>query len=341
MKLRTIRSLRGPVTLFVTSLVLVVILLVLWNVVLAVDYQHMRQLTVEAEETGATFHWTFIALGSCLIAAIIALLSVLGAQLIGEIRFAQRLSSFVATFTHELNSPLASIKLFAQTLQRPDLPATDRERFLSLILSDVERLRGQISNVLRAGQVDQGVGLPLTPEDLDLRAFLEEYLAARRLTIDVSHPEARLALEPGPTGRVRVDRGVFRQALDNLLDNSLKYARNNAPQVTLRLEALPDGLALEISDDGVGIAPDELDQVFGRFERGRSNPQAQRRPGTGLGLWIVQAIVEAHGGHVEARSPGLGAGATIRVELPTPTDRAPEPLGAPGERDPASASVAP
>lgn len=309
-------------TLFVISLVLMVALLVLWNVVLAVDYQYIRQLAERAEEAGEAFHWTFIALGSVLFVAVISLLSILGAQLFGEIRFSQRLGGFVATFTHELNSPLASIKLFAQTLRKSELPREEQLRFLDLILADVDRLGVQISNVLCAAQVDSPHGLRLVTECVDLHAYLVEFAAARGAAAERLENEVTIVLSDGPaaTGRpsVQIDRLVFRQALDNLVDNAIKYRRSGQPaRIELAITPASVGwVGLEVRDDGRGIEVEHLERVFDRFSRLEEPRDAARKQGTGLGLWIVHAIVDSHGGHVEALSEGPGKGTTVRIELP-------------------------
>ena len=319
MNLRQIRSLRGPVILFVIALVLVVALLVLWNVVLAVDYQRIKELAREAESQGGAFHWTFIALGSALFVMTIILLSVLGAQLISEIKQSQRLAAFIATFTHELNSPLASIKLFTQTLRKPGLKQEEQERFLDLILSDVERLRAQISNVLRAAQVDGPVGLRTNPEVTDLNVWLEDYVAARRLGLERTGGDVRLAFAAGPPASVFLDRALFRQVIDNLLDNSVKYARPDAGGVSVQVVVCQgsrlETVAVEVRDDGCGVHEQDLERIFERFGRAERG-QPARCQGTGLGLWVVRTLVEAQGGEVWAASPGLGQGTTIRVELP-------------------------
>ncbi|RMG09164.1 MAG: sensor histidine kinase [Planctomycetota bacterium] len=315
-------SLRGPVTLFVLALVLMVALLVLWNIALVSDYQQIRELAARAEDSGTTFHYTYIIVGSILFVTMISVTSVLGAQLLGEIRFTQRLADFVATFTHELNSPLASIKLFAQTLRRGELPRAEQERFLDLILADVERLSAQISNVLRAAQVDGPEGLRIAPEPVDLFAFLRDFVAARRAAVEKLKEDVDVSLSDGPaaTGRptVGLDRQLFRQALDNLVDNSLKYRRQDTPlRVEIAICPAPAGwVGLEVRDNGRGIRAGDLRRVFDRFQRLEERSDSPRQAGTGLGLWIVRAIVDAHGGHVEARSAGEGQGTTIRIELP-------------------------
>jgi len=318
-KSRRIRSLKGPVILFAVAMVCVVALLVLWNYVLARDYQRIRELVrTPAVEADGSFHWAFIAIGSVIFVATIVLLSVLGAQLFAQIRFSQRLSQSIATLTHELNSPLAAIKMFAQTLRRsPELGPDEQRRFLDLILVDVERLGRQITNVLHTAQLDSLQGFRITPATTHLRPLLEDYVEKQRAFLERLQGDSSIELKPGPSALVRLDRSAFEAVLDNLIGNAIKYARPGGVRITLGLSATgrEDRVAIEVVDDGVGIAPADLERVFDRFGRADS-PGAGPRQGTGLGLWIVEAIVEAHHGRVRALSPGPGQGTTIRIELP-------------------------
>ena len=310
-----IRSIKGPVILFVIALVLVVALAVLWNVVLTYDYQRLKSL-VSGE---GSFHVAFIVLGSVLFVLAIVLLSVLGSQLFSQIRFSQRLTASIATFTHELKSPLASIKMFAQTLLRPGIETGEREKFLRLILVDVERLSRQISNVLDAAQLDSLQGLQIAPVWTDLQGFLGEYVQGKLPYLVHAARDTRLELQPGPAVAVLIDPHAFRSVLDNLVDNAVKYARGAGGlriAITSRRGERPDRVVIEVADDGTGIAAEDLPRMFQRFGRIETSQESPRRRGTGLGLWIVDSIVTAHEGKVAARSPGLGQGTTISIEVP-------------------------
>jgi signal transduction histidine kinase len=326
------RSARGPATLFVIVLVLVVALTVLWNVVLSRDYLRIRELaTRAAEEEGAAFHWTFLALGSSLFVAIIVLLAILGVELFGEIRLNQRQSLFIATVTHELNSPLASIKLYAQTLRNPALAEAERARFLETLLSDVERLRALIANVLRTAQIE-AERLRLQTEAVSLRAWLEAYVAEVAPAVEKRSRGSELVLAPGDLdARVALDALIFRHVLDNLVDNALKYGRGERVRIEVALAPAPASplrgggprVAIEVRDDGIGIPRTELRRIFERFARIEDDDPARSRQGTGLGLSIARSLIELHGGAISASSPGPGEGATIRIELPSLEDRAP------------------
>ncbi len=303
-------SIRGPVTLFIVVIVLMLTLGILWNVALVQDYQKLRDLTHEEP-----FHWLFIALGSLLFLTIIILSSILSSQLIGQIRWGQRQTNFISSVSHELNSPLSSIKLFAQTLRSPELSEADRQSFVGKILDDVERLHRLIANILRAAEMDfHGEELQVVPRRVEMRAYLHDFVErASHVFVD-----ARLTLElvAPATAWVRLDEQMFRQVLDNLLDNAVRYRGQEDPHVTLHLVMVdPSQIELRVIDRGIGIPEHEVHNLFDRFYRIEQDAQRKRK-GTGIGLYVVRSIVQAHGGRVGARSDGPGRGATLWIRLP-------------------------
>ncbi len=312
-------SLRGPVTLFIVVLVLIITLTVLWNVVLVHDYQKLRQLAAQ----DAAFHWTFIALGSALFLAIIVLSSILGSQLIAQIRWSRRQSDFIASVSHELNSPLSAIKLFAQTLRKSDLANADRLNFVEKILFDVERLQRLIANILRAAEVDNhGAELQVVLQKVELVAYLEEYFRDA-ITLHAGSG-LKVDLRGGPPQWVKLDRMMFRQVLDNVVDNAVRYQNEAPPQLAVQIQRHEDAIEIELDDSGIGIPRQELSKLFERFYRvGAASQGPRKQKGTGIGLYVVRSIVEAHGGKVVARSEGLGQGTTIAIRLPALSDENP------------------
>ncbi|MEM7582686.1 MAG: HAMP domain-containing sensor histidine kinase [Acidobacteriota bacterium] len=304
-------SIRKPVILFVIVLVLIITLTVLWHVALVQDYQKLKALA--AQDTA--FHWTFIALGSVLFLAIIVLASILGAQLIGHIRWSQRQSNFIASVSHELNSPLSAIKLFAQTLRKPDLSTADRLDFVEKILFDVERLQRLISNILRAAEVDnRGDVLPVVMQDVELTSYLQEFIGDASTLHEEN--DLQLALSGGGELWAKLDRMMFRQVLDNLIDNAIRYRGSDAPQVDIHLQRIEDWAEIRVTDHGIGVGSNELPHLFDRFYRSEALETQPKRKGTGIGLFVVRSIVEAHGGKVRAYSPGIGHGLTLSIRLP-------------------------
>lgn len=303
-------SIRGPLTLFIIVLVLIVTLTVLWNVVLVHDYNKLRELA--AQDTA--FHGTFLAIGSLLFLTIIVLSSLLGAQLIGQLRWSQRQSSFISSVSHELNSPLSAIKLFAQTLRRDDLSSGDRRNFVEKILFDVERLSRLVANILRAAEVDnRGSELLIAPQRVELHGYLEDYLDDAIALHRESGLEISLTGE-GPLW-VELDRMMFRQVLDNLVDNAVRYRGERLPKVTVEVARLDGKIEIRVGDEGIGVPAPELPKLFDRFYRIAPSEPRRGRKGTGIGLYIVRTIVQAHGGKVGARSEGPGKGMTIWIRL--------------------------
>lgn len=305
-------------TLFVVVICLIVTLTVLWNVLLVQDYQKLRNL---AQET--SFHWTWVWLGSALFVTIIVLSSILSAMLIGQIRWSQRQSNFIASVSHELNSPLSSIKLFAQTLRKKDLADADRLDFVDKILFDVERLHRLISNILRAAEMDhKSDELQVVPQTVELAEYLLAYVEDARALYPAAEVDLELRDDYLPT---RLDPVMFRQVLDNLLDNAVRYRGKDAARVDITAGKTESGGAIEVevADQGAGIDPVDLPSVFERFYRSE-NPVGGRQKGTGIGLYVVRSILRAHGGDAAAESPGPGQGTTITLMLPAIAEAAPE-----------------
>lgn len=304
-------SLRRPVTIFVFILALMLTLTVLWHVRLVHDYQKLKALAAQD-----AFHWTFIALGSLLFLVIIILSSVLAAELISHIRWSQRQSNFLASVSHELNSPLSSIKLFAQTMRSPELATADRLDFVNKILSDVERLQRLISNILRSADADSHEDeLQVVVQRVELGTYLTEYLDdANRLHAE---NELQIELQGDSDMWLELDRLMFRQVLDNLVDNAIRYHGDTPPKVIIEVRPSGGWAEIRVIDHGVGVSETELPKLFDRFFRAEAlGPGQRRRHGTGIGLYVVRSIVQAHGGRVRAESAGIGKGLAIVMRLP-------------------------
>jgi signal transduction histidine kinase len=303
-------SIRGPVILLTVVLVLIITLTVLWNVVLARDYRLFRDLTASSDD----FHTSFIALGSALFLAIIVLSVILGTQLIASVRWRQRQSRFLASVSHELNSPLSAIKLFAQTLRKESLTPEERSGFVGKIVFDVDRLAHMIANILRAAEFShRGEELSILPSEVNLHAYLREYVSD---AATVYSERVDLSLEAEEEVWVEIDPMMFRQVLDNLVDNAIRYRGNRPAKVRFLLTSHEDRVELDVSDEGVGIPAETLDDIFERFYRIEGNEPPTGRRGMGIGLNVVRSIVRGHGGSVVAYSDGPGQGALFRIRLP-------------------------
>ena len=235
--------------------------------------------------------------------------------LLREIRRNEQHDSFINAVTHELKTPIASIRLYLQTLQHRDVDEAQRREFYRRMLDDTDRLLGTVEQVLKAGiaghRKSSRQRVPIDFESL-VRECVEVARTGHHL-----QPQA-LRFEPADNGAgvsVTGDTEELRTAVTNVLDNAIKYSGDQV-DVSIRVET-PDEkhVRLSIQDHGVGIPQGELKSVFKRFYR-VSNRSLAHVKGTGLGLFIVRAIAKKHGGRAFAQSQGEGHGTTVVVELP-------------------------
>ena len=254
--------------------------------------------------------------GIIFFALIIAGMIVNTSFLVRELRRSEQHDSFINAVTHELKTPVASIRLHLETLQRRLLPEAQKQEFYKLMLSDTDRLTQTVEQVLRAGRAgDKKAGREKSA--VDFRQLVEECIDAARTRHHLP-PETLQYESPNTNGAgisVLGNGEDLRTAVFNVLDNAIKYSGEHV-QVRVRLQ-VPDEkrVVLRIQDHGVGITADELKGIFKRFYRVNRRSLGHIK-GTGLGLFIVKSITQKHGGRVFAESPGEGHGTTITMELP-------------------------
>jgi two-component system sensor histidine kinase SenX3 len=260
--------------------------------------------------------------GIIFFALIIAGMIVNTTFLLREIRRSEQHDSFINAVTHELKTPVASIRLHLETLQRRDLPEAQKQEFYRLMLSDTDRLTDTVEQVLRAGRAgDKKAGRERS--DVDFRQLVGECMDAARARHHLP-PEALRYEETSANGagaHLLGSSDDLRTAVFNILDNAIKYSGDQV-DVRVRLET-PDEkhIVLCVKDRGVGIPPDDVKRIFKRFFRVTHRSLAHVK-GSGLGLFIVKAIAQKHGGKVFAESEGEGQGTTVTLELPrTPTPK--------------------
>jgi signal transduction histidine kinase len=234
--------------------------------------------------------------------------------LLREIRRNEQHDSFINAVTHELKTPIASIRLYLQTLQHRDVDEVQRREFYRRMLDDTDRLLGTVEQVLKAGVAGHRKS-SRERVPIDLGVLVRECVEVARTGHHLQPQALRFEAGNGSGANVIGDPEELRTAVTNVLDNAIKYS-GELVDVSIRVES-PDEkhVRLSIQDHGVGIPPAELKSVFKRFYR-VSNRSLAHIKGTGLGLFIVRAIAKKHGGRAFAESLGEGHGTTVVVELP-------------------------
>jgi two-component system, OmpR family, sensor histidine kinase SenX3 len=240
--------------------------------------------------------------------------------LVREIRRNEQHDSFINAVTHELKTPVASIRLYLQTLQTRELDDDRRREFYRIMLEDSDRLLHTIDQVLRAGSAGSRLRRGARAR-VNLAEITRESVALARTRFRLSS-EALAYDERAPVADAVVvgDADELRAAVWNLLDNAVKYSAADDVRIEVRLEMAEDGrLAVRVADHGVGISPAELKRIFRRFYRIPTGV-AVRAKGSGLGLFIVRSVARKHGGRAFAESDGTGRGSTFTLLLPKAAD---------------------
>jgi signal transduction histidine kinase len=222
---------------------------------------------------------------------------------------AKQQKNFLLSITHELKSPLAAIKLQLQTLNSRNLPEEKRLQIYSRALGDTDRLEKLVENLLLINKVESG-GMPLNRKSTDVS---EALIVQMKQTYPKELDENRIELSISRNISATIDELAFQSIVQNLVDNAIKYGSNG--KIEVRLKAANNGFEFSVSDQGEGIPDKEKQKIFERFYR-LGSEDVRKTKGTGIGLYIVKALVEKHKGKilVEDNQP---QGSIFKVQLPT------------------------
>lgn len=253
-------------------------------------------------------------LGVLLLAIIIGGVVLNTIFLVREIRRNEQHNAFINAVTHELKTPVASIRLYLQTLQTRPVDDAKRQEFYRTMLDDSDRLLATIEQILRTGRIG-AARHKLNLTRFDLRRVVEDCIDRARTLHHLSADATRY--EPGSPVSFVGDEDEVRAAVSNLLDNAIKYSGKSV-HITVSVASDGNRVYVRVEDRGPGIPKSELKQIFGRFYR-VPGPLASTVKGTGLGLFIVRSVARRHGGRVWAESEGPGRGSTFILEFPIKT----------------------
>lgn len=302
---------RQIVASYVLSLVVVVTLLVVWVVYVVQSKARIDDLADRVGVSVGQAHWVVLLVGCGLAVLLIVELTSQLANRFAEYRYTRKQEEFVATVTHELRTPLAAIKLHAQTLERNNVSAAERDRSMGFILQEAERMESLVEDVLESSRlVARRKRLELEP--VALNDFFRRYTAeaAARMENRGVHFASRLETN----AVVLATEDALKRLLDNLVENAVRFSEPGG-EVRCRVRDVGSRAVIEIEDDGVGIPKKELKQIFDRFYQ-VTRAGGSRGPGTGLGLFIVSGLVRELRGEIRAFSHEGRPGTRFRIELP-------------------------
>jgi signal transduction histidine kinase len=297
------RSLKLPISLAAIMVGLLAVLTVGWIL--------LAGFRVSEDQEAPGLGWTFMALGTSFIALLLAGVVTYLVLTIKAINLGRRQSNFIDSVTHELKSPIASMKLYLQTLRRHSVVESKRDGFYELMLEDIDRLNHLINQMLDAGRLEaRRTGGDA--EDVPLGEVLTECADITRQRHRVPEDSIRLDLHPCI---VRAPQSQLQMVFRNILDNAIKYA-GDPPQVEVTVRpGIGRSVVVSIADNGRGIPVDMRRRIFRRFVRLGSELEREQ-PGTGLGLYVARTITLRLGGRILVRDRATGSGAVFDVVLP-------------------------
>jgi signal transduction histidine kinase len=312
---RIIKWLTHPIVVFVSLQVVWLTIIILW-VFWFLRQQESLETIGKIIGTNSTINpvtgIATLAIGCVLLGIILVGTVVLFVFTQVQSSLLQQQKAFVSSVTHELRSPLASLQLSFETLQRHKLSDSIRDRIFSMVNKDLERLSQLVERILIAGRLDKGILDYKNPQDeIDLKDLIQAVCSQQQHLDQNLH--ARLHLECPTTLRIRGSRLGLGIVLNNLVENAIKYSPAGSP-IRIRVELQEFEFWLAIEDQGIGLNKKELRKVFKIFHRS-PRAQAQAVPGTGIGLYIVRSIVQSMGGRIWISSEGIGHGSRFTIAL--------------------------
>jgi signal transduction histidine kinase len=297
------RSLRAPVTLGVVMIVLVVILLAVWIL--------GNLLGATGNLGSSAVFWVILTTGTVLLAGVLAGVIAYLTLTVKAFNLNRRQSNFIDSVTHELKSPIASLKLYLQTMARRSVDEKQQQDFHQFMLEDVERLDSLINHLLDAARIERDADVA-AEEHVRLDELLSQCGAATCVRYQLPGETVCIKSPPITLNSQLVQLEIL---FRNLIDNAVKYG-GSPPAVEVLANPRQDGrVVVSIIDNGAGIPVNQRRKVFGRFVRLGSELE-RSTPGTGLGLYLVRNVTKAIGGSIRVYDREDDSGTRFEVTLP-------------------------
>ncbi|MEA3469871.1 MAG: HAMP domain-containing sensor histidine kinase [Thermodesulfobacteriota bacterium] len=305
-----------PVAIFVYSIIALVLSLFLyiyWYVEVSSGLQRVIAKTnLDAEQFVAWQTWVVIMILSILVAIILLGIILVFVYQRKTLALYRSQHKFINSFTHELKTPVTSLQLYLETMNRVELPRDKQKKYLGYMLDDVSRLTNNINGILNLARLEAKVqGVEFVVVDL-VEEVVEFYRKNEQL-----FRESNILVNKSVGQRYfcSINHSLFQMMLMNLLSNGIRYNENDRPQITVSFSQTENNVQLTIADNGVGFEKFQARKVFKKFFQ-IEQQDLTHAGGTGLGLYMVDQVVRLHKGKVTAHSDGPGKGSQFVVSLP-------------------------
>ena len=302
-----------PVSVFILSIIALgmsLFLYIYWYVEVSADLDAVvRRFNLEPDKMLASETWVVIMVLSILVAVILAGIFVIFVYNQKTYQLYRLQNNFINNFTHELKTPVTSIRLYLETFLKTEITGKDREKYIGYMLSDVQRLGDNINSILSLARIESK-NFKGDFIHTDLEEFIKQFCDSnshlfQQCMIIVNCSVKQPLMHP-------VDTSLFEMLLMNLLTNAVNHNESDIPRVDINLFIKDAKIHISFSDNGMGIRKSEMDRIF--------DPGYSTKPsGTGLGLAIVEKIIIEHGGEIRCESE-YGSGTKFVIDLPIETE---------------------
>jgi len=305
-----------PIFVFVFSIVALgasLVLYIYWYVSVSAGLADVvRRFNLDKKQIFTPQTWVVILILSILVGLILAgifIIFVYNQKLIQVYRMQH---NFINTFTHELKTPLASIRLYLETFLQHELPREDQVKYTHYMLQDVNRLTDNTSRILNLAQIESksfsGVFVTVDLVEFVTHFFNQNGHLFQNCRIVIHNP-------PEQSFPYSVIASLFEMLLMNLASNAIKYNESDTPRIDIVFEPHFRKLCIRFEDNGIGFEKKETKKIFKKFYQiGRADDMTAR--GSGIGLYLAHLIIKLHGGRIIAESKGPGMGSTFTITLP-------------------------
>ncbi|MGB5987069.1 MAG: HAMP domain-containing sensor histidine kinase [Desulfobacterales bacterium] len=272
----------------------------------------VQRLNLETEQVLAVDTWMVIIVLSVLVGVILIGILMIYVYSQKALQLSRLQNNFINNFTHELKTPVTSLKLFLQTFTKHQLPRADQLKYIQFMLTDVGRLTETIDRILNLAKIESK-SYAHEFREVDLVAAIQNFFK------DSEHlfSQCRVVIHPPaePLPHFRLNLSLFEMLLMNLGTNAVKYNQAEDPQIDIRFESGPRNLQVHFADNGIGLEQKEIRKIFRKFYQiGRADDRSAI--GSGLGLYLAQTVANIHKWKIKVFSAGRGKGATFTVTLP-------------------------